>query len=239
MRVPSCTCRPANGLTIQHRTTAMQKADGLRLFQINVCLWFPLGCGGHRGRPFRGQNAFLLRHHQAQSRGCRTSSPPSPSRQQFHFPSCPRCGHCPPPLSSLHPPPIRQGAARCHTIRPRIATDRPATSGVARAPPALPHPSPNSSFSVTFCGGGGIRGRNTCGRRYGGAGRRPSRLPPAQSGSIPPRRPSVRSPSAPCRRHHLSVGALSSSEPSCSLLASLVLLSPGPGEHVWTAPPVT
>ena len=77
MRVPSCTCRPANGLTIQHRTTAMQKADGLRLFQFNVCLWFLLGWGRPTGPTFLGAECLSpAPSSSAKSRSLRAPSSP-------------------------------------------------------------------------------------------------------------------------------------------------------------------
>lgn len=68
MRGPSCTCHPTNVSKDSSGTTAMQKADGVRLFPFKICLCFLLGLGGHGDRPFCVQNAFLLPHHQAQSR---------------------------------------------------------------------------------------------------------------------------------------------------------------------------
>ena len=88
-----------------------KKQMDLRLFQFNICLWFLLGCGGHCGRPFWRQNAFLGRRHQAQSRGSCVELPlldgrgrPSPQSRERGFragaalpqrsPLCGRCGLC-------------------------------------------------------------------------------------------------------------------------------------------------
>ena len=183
----------------------MQKADGLRLFQFkSVCVscWvvaatmadlsgsrMPFSCGG-----IKRKVAFLARR-KARRKKCegKRAVRPLRGRGEAEWGVAGRRAIC----------------ARETAGRPGGAMWKGCPHSGCKAGTALAHPTANHSSSVTFCGGGGIRRKDTCGRRYGEAVHRPSRLQPAQFGSIPPEQPNVRIPSAQCRRHHPSDGGLS------------------------------
>ena len=54
LRVSSCTCLSIKLSKVSILKTVMQKADGLRLFQFNVCLWFLLGWRAADGADLTG-----------------------------------------------------------------------------------------------------------------------------------------------------------------------------------------